>query len=355
MQIDFSFNKEKFSLNWKVFWLAMIPIFLMVTSRYLGIKPPLFTSPLPVRVDVFETIRPKLELKKPQSFKLQKPVSFAHSAYADSSLESLAAYVAVDLETGDVLAQKNLDKSQAIASLTKIMTAVVVLDLAKPSDVFTVSPQAAKKSPTRIGVVPGQKMTVEELLKALLLTSANDAAAVLADGVNQKYQEHIFEKAMNEKARILGLKNSHFDNPQGFDSPQNFSSVEDIAILSQFAMKNYPLILEIIQKDYEFLPQNQNHKQFDLYNWNGLLGVYPNVSGFKIGNTTQAGNTTVVVAERQGKKILVVLLGAPGVLERDLWASQLLDIGFGKTLGLTAVNVSESELREKYGTWKYFN
>lgn len=103
-----------------------------------------------------------------------------------------------------------------------------------------------------------------------------------------------------------------------------------------------------------FYPQDDNHKQADLYNWNGLLGVYPGVKGVKIGNTEDAGYATTVLAEREGKKILVVLLGAPGVLQRDLWPSMLLDIGFEK-LGLKPIGITEDQLRAKYSTWKYWN
>lgn len=86
-----------------------------------------------------------------------------------------------------------------------------------------------------------------------------------------------------------------------------------MAVLSYYALKNYPLLAEIVKKDYVRLPANEYHKQFDLYNWQGLLGVYPNVFGLKIGNTDAAGTTTSIAAERDGKRILVVLLGAPDV------------------------------------------
>ena len=102
-------------------------------------------------------------------------------------------------------------------------------------------------------------------------------------------------------------------------------------------------------------PKDQNHKQFDLYNWNGLLGVYPGIFGVKIGYTENAQKTTIVASQRDGKKVLVVLLGAPGVLQRDLWASQLLDQGFEKLANLSSINITEEELREKYSTWKYWN
>ncbi len=248
-----------------------------------------------------------------------------------------------------------MSKKEPIASLTKIMSAVVALDLVSPDKEFTVSPKASTIEPTRIGVIPGQKFKMSELLEAGLMTSANDAIEVVREGVDDVYKEPVFVKAMNQKATYVGLKNSHFANPQGFDSVQNYSSAEDLAILARYALTEYPLISQIVKNDYAYMPETATHKQYDLYNWNGLIDVYPNISGVKIGNTDDAGMTTVVVSERQGKKILVVLLGAPGVLERDLWAADLLDLGFEKTLGLSAIAVTPDQLHAKYSSWHYWN
>lgn len=234
------------------------------------------------------------------------------------------------------------------------MSAVVTLDLASPDELFTVTPKAAAVIPTKIGVVPYQKMSVNELLHAVLLTSANDAAEVLRDGIDAKYGEGTFIRAMNEKADYIGMNNSEFDNPQGFDSPHNYSSVGDLAILSHYALTKYPKISEIVSKDYEHLAANEYHKQFDLYNWNGLIGVYPNVYGLKIGNTGRAGVTTTVAAERDGHRVLVVVLGTPDVLKRDMWAADLLDLGF-EQFGMKAIAVTEDALRAKYATWVAWN
>ena len=160
---------------------------------------------------------------------------------------------------------------------------------------------------------------------------------------------------MNEKAAIVGLKNTHFMNPQGFDDSQHYSTVEDLALLTHYALTNYPLIAEIVKKDYVHLEANNTHRQFDLYNWNGLLDVYPNVMGVKIGNTDMAGTTTIVLSEREGKRMLAILLGAPNVLKRDIWTAGLLDMGFEKTKGLQPIEVSESDLAAKYATWKTWN
>lgn len=362
-----------FKNGWKIFLLSLVAQFIMASLLYFGAKVPqsldflllpnikkeaqVLVSPL-AGPDVFAEIKAKLE-GKPNTFELKGKSSLvpsvlqAHPAYAGAEYDQAEAYIAVDLNTGEVLAQKKSSEKIPMASITKVMTAIVALDLAFPEEKFSVSEDAAKVYPTTIGVVPGQQMSLDELLNALLLTSANDSAQVIKEGVNQKYKQDIFVRAMNEKAKILGLKNTHFENPQGYDGKGHFSSAEDLVILSNYALENYPEISEIVKKDYEYLPENSNHKQFDLYNWNGLLGVYPGIYGVKIGNTEDAGHTTSVVSERDGKKVLVVLLGVPGVLERDLWASQLLDLGFSK-LGLDPVGITEDQLQAKYATWKYW-
>ncbi len=351
-------------INLRSFWISFITVALVVMLSKLGLRPPEFfnlpqsmdfklVSSEAKRVDVLDAIKPKLE-QKPNQYKIKQTTSFISVTKASGEYDNATAYGVIDYETGAVLAEKNLDTPTSIASLTKIMTAVVALDLASPQEKFTVSQAASEIIPTKIGVEVGEKLTLEELINALMLTSANDAAEVIKEGIDQKYGEKVFMKAMNEKARVLNLDDSKFTNPQGFDHPSHLSSVEDLAVLSHYAIENYPLIAEVAKKDYQYYGANENRGQMDLYNWNGLLGVYPGAFGLKIGNTELAQYTTIVGAQREGKKVLVVMLGAPGVLERDLWTAELLDIGFEK-LGMLPINIDETMLREKYSSWQYWN
>ncbi|KKR80179.1 MAG: Serine-type D-Ala-D-Ala carboxypeptidase [Candidatus Daviesbacteria bacterium GW2011_GWA1_41_61] len=355
-------------INFKVFLISLIAQFTVSFLLQIGLKAPStldflrlprlvqegsLTNPLPAKDDLWQVIKTKIEQKKPQPFQLKKESSLIPTIYASGDYDQVASYLVVNLDSGVVLAEKNMSQKLPIASLTKVMTAVAALDLASPDELFSVSYNASLIEPTKIGVVPGQKMKLEELLQALLLTSANDAAEVIKEGIDQKYQEPIFIQAMNQKAKFLGLLNSSFANPQGFDNPQNFSSAEDLTILTYYALRNYPEIAQITPQGYQLLPADNNHKRFDLYNWNGLIGVYPGARGVKIGNTEMAGKTTVVTAEREGKRILAVVLGAPGVMERDLWAAQLLDSGFAK-LGISPAQITPSQLQVKYLTWRYW-
>lgn len=354
-RVSFNFDQSSFAnINWIPFFAGAMVVVIFKLFTLAGFEPSLLLSPLPKKIDTFDSIKPRLQ-KKVNEFNLKQSSILIPKVQAAGEYDDASAYAVVDLDSGEVLAEKNLSEQLPIASITKVMTAIVALDLADSEEAFTVTKTAANKIPTKIGVIPGQKMTLKELLNASLMTSANDATEVIRDGIDEKYGEDgLFIKAMNEKAKFLKMKNSHFENPQGFDNSENYSTAEDLSILAHYALNNYPLIADIVKKEYEFLDANNNHKQFDLYNWNGLIGVYPNVYGLKIGNTERAGTTTVVASKRDGRNLLVVLLGAPDVLKRDLWTSQLLDMGF-EMMGVQSVNITEEDLRAKYATWQYWN
>lgn len=345
--------------RWKLVLLTFLAGFLMVAWPHLGLKTPDLSSnnllnPQPAMVkDPMKEIIPKLELIR-NTFSLKKDTSLIPQAGASEEFAQASSYAVVDMDSGKVILEKNLNTPLPMASLTKVMSSIVALDLVRGDKQFIVSEEASKVEPTNMGLIPGQSWSLEELLHAVLLTSSNDAVEVIKEGIDSQYGPGAFIKAMNAKAKILGLKNTSFDNPQGYDGNSHYSSAADLAVLSQYAILNYPQIGEISKKDYQFFPETQTHKQADLYNWNGLLGVYPGVFGLKIGNTERAQKTTIVASERDGKKLIVVLLGAPGVLERDLWASKLLDLAFSREAGFTPVNLSEETLREKYQSWEYF-
>ncbi len=342
------------------FGLGLAGAMFMVLFQSIHFHPTEIVKPWVERfesrpqVEKASDIVPKLSKFK-NTFSLKQNTSLIPKTFAAADYDEAVSYVTIDMDSGEVILQKNLQDHLPIASLTKIMSAVVALDLADSSEEFEVRKDATKIVPTKIGVVEGQRMMLSELLNAALLTSANDAVQVIADGIDAKYGQGTFVDAMNKKAQIIGLSDSHFSNPQGFDSENNYSSAADLAILARYALTNYPLISEIAKKDYEFLPASASHKQFDLYNWNGLLGVYPGVKGLKIGNTDKAGFTTVVIDNRSGKNVAAVLLGAPGVLERDLWTSHLLDDTYDKTEKDSPVKVTREQLLAKYKTWHYWN
>lgn len=355
---------KRFSIDFnngviRVFLISLVMGVLLSLFQMLRIQPlewfvskEHITSPQPL--DIFEhTIKGKLQKIK-NTFSLRSTDNLLiPKAHAEIDVP-VAAYVVIDYQTGDIILDKNSDDIRKVASLTKIMTSIVALDLADPDESFVVTEKAAKKIPTKIGVVPGQRMTLSELLHATMLTSANDAAEVIKEGIDTKYGEEVFIRAMNEKARFLKLEHSSFDNAQGFDGRQNYSTARDFAVLSHYAMTHYPVFADIVKKDYSFLSENEYHKQFDLINWNGLIGVYPNVYGVKIGNTGDAGRTTIVVSEREGKHVMAVVLGADTVMDRDLSAAMLLDEAFKQKFNLSPVEITEEALLTKYESWNQY-
>jgi D-alanyl-D-alanine carboxypeptidase len=346
---------KKIPAPFKAFIFSLLAVFLMVFLQKVGFgRSSVIVSPERQQRDIFESVKPKLEVT-PTTFKLETNQTLLPQVYADEGgdYQGANAYGVIDLDTGQVLLSKNLTQRLPQASLTKVMTAVVALDLASLNEEFSVSEKAANEIPTRLALTPGNKLKLYEALDALLLVSANDTATVIKEGIDKKYGSEVFIAAMNEKAKFLGLKNTHFQNPQGFDGDSHYSSVEDLAVLTQYALTNYPVISEIVKKDHsELLPDNNHPKYEWLNNWNGLIGVYPGAYGVKIGNTDNAGTTTIVASQRGGHRLVAILLKAPGVLERDLWTSELLDKGFSQ-FGISPANITEAELRAKYKTWKY--
>ena len=336
--------------NLIIFLISLTITFLMIVIPHLGLKQNI-VSPVFKRNDIFKSLEQKLFFKE-NRFQLHKELISVVSAGSD--YDHALAYGLVNADNGQVIASKNLSARLPMASLTKIMTAIVAFDLADREEKFQVSERAAAQIPTKVMLKAGEKYSLNDLLQYMLISSANDSAETIKDGIDQKFGEDVFIRAMNSKAQFLGLKNTHFENVQGLDSFNHFSSVEDLSILSVYALRNYPIIAQTVSKDLEDLTGGGRDMRFYLQNWNGLLGLYPGVSGIKIGNTPKAGNCTIVFSKRGGSNLIAVIMGAPGVLQRDLWASELLDLGFNKLAGLPPVNISEDQLKAKYASWQYF-
>lgn len=261
------------------------------------------------------------------------------------------SYIVVDKE-GDVVFAKNPDLKRSPASLTKLMTAMVVLDTASLSEVFTVPKEATNLEPTILIAEEGEKFTVQELLRASLIVSANDAAETLAWSVGRKLggSREVFIKLMNEKAKNVGLSKTQFTNATGYDDEKQFSTARDLAKLAQYATTTYPAIAEIVKTESASIAKTREHKKYELPNWNSLLGVYPGVDGVKIGFTDEAGHVTIVTATREEERFLVVLLGAPDRRAKDLWVAELLNLAFEEK-GINKYRVTLDMLKKKSNEW----
>lgn len=243
----------------------------------------------------------------------------------------------IETESGQVLYEKNSQNKLPIASLTKIMTAIVALELKDFDDTFLVSSRAAGMEPDKMFLKPGEKLALEELLAGMLLVSANDAAEVLAEEVTES--RDAFLQLMNEKALQLGMKDTKFINPSGLqeDPPdgraggvEQFSTAYDVAVMSRYLIKKWPKLLDISSQPHIFIEETTTHQSYDLFSGINLLTTYPGVVGLKTGFTPEAGFTLVSVAQREGNEVLGVLLNSPA--RRDD-AKALLDYSF-KRLGI---------------------
>ena len=217
------------------------------------------------------------------------------------------------------------DLPLAPASLTKIMTTLLVLERAGVEDVVTVPHKASKETGTRLRLQPGDKFYVIDLLAAALLDSANDACHALATHVSGS--EASFVDLMNARARELGLANTHFTNACGHDHPKLYSTAHDLAALAEVALRN-PVFAKMVSLVRAEIRTTDGKKTFRLENKNELIGRYPGAVGVKTGFTPRAGKCLIALVERDGSKSLLVLLNAP-----DRWwtATRMLDAAFAET------------------------
>lgn len=267
------------------------------------------------------------------------------------TLADRISYLVYNPSTAKVYAAKNSRVAVSPASFTKVLTAQVALDLASPEDMINTTPAAIDKVPTVLGLKLNESLSVSDLLRASIATSANDAATLLGEGVAQKYDQPLdfFIAAMNTKAQYLGMSHSHFATADGLDAPDQFSTLEDIARLVHNS-KNYPLLISAAASDRRDIEASTTHGRYYLPNWNGLLGVYPGVDGLKIAYTETAGYSTIVTVARNDIPVVVILTGADSIRERDMAAAALLDHAY-LSHRLPPVNVTRTQLNRRYQAW----
>lgn len=218
------------------------------------------------------------------------------------------SYLAIDLSSGRFLLQKDIRKRMPVASLVKIMTALVALERGDLEEKIVVSKEAAQIGEDSMGVSEGEKLTLEELLWGLLLPSGNDAAEAIAQGLAGRRE--VFINWMNSKAREIGLKDTYFINPSGLDEEQKqYSTAYDLMVITFWALK-YPKFREIVKTPYHFIPYSKEHKAFHLFTQVNLLRENPEVVGVKMGYTPKAGLCGVSLVKKEGREILGVVLNS---------------------------------------------
>jgi D-alanyl-D-alanine carboxypeptidase (penicillin-binding protein 5/6) len=235
-----------------------------------------------------------------------------------------AAGILIDADTGRILWSLNPHARLAPASTIKLLTALVVLENFNEDRRVTATAGALTQQwdESKMGLKPGNTLTVRELVTAMLVVSANDAADVLAvDTVGLER----FVGAMNAQAQALGLRDTHAASPVGLDDPQTYSSAYDLAELASLDTERFPLFDDVVKQQYVQLPSSALHPEFDLYNLNLLLPMYSPAIGIKTGYTGNAGGCLVGEAIRGGHRLISVVLNADYVYSQS---RTLLDWGF---------------------------
>ncbi|MDQ0464069.1 D-alanyl-D-alanine carboxypeptidase (penicillin-binding protein 5/6) [Caulobacter ginsengisoli] len=235
------------------------------------------------------------------------------------------AAIVVDANTGEVLYAKSADSPRFPASITKVMTLYLTFEALSEgrihaSDMITVSARAAAQAPTKLGLRPGEQISVDDAMRAIAVKSANDMAVALAEYLGGS--EERFAALMTLRGQELGMTNTRYVNASGLPDNRQISSARDIAILSRAVMRDFPQYYSYFSiRSFTFRGQTMT-------NHNHLLGQMPGVDGLKTGFTSASGFNLAASATRDGKRLIAVVLGGSSVAGRDNHMEDLLDTGF---------------------------
>lgn len=237
------------------------------------------------------------------------------------------AAVLVEQESGRVLYEKNSDEEMPIASITKVMTLLLTFEAVQDGrltmdTLVPVSEHAYNMGGSQIWLEPGEQFTLDEMVKAICVSSANDAAVAVAELVGGS--EPVFVEQMNARAKELGMEHTTFHNACGLDTEGHLSTARDVATISCYMLNNHPEVLHYTGIWTDSLRNGQTQ----LVNTNKLLKRYNGITGLKTGTTSGAGVCISASATRDGLKLIAVVLGAPSSADRFNAATTLLDYGF---------------------------
>ncbi len=266
--------------------------------------------------------------------------SLCMAVYQNNDVETVSkppvvnatASIVMDMKSGRVLYEKNAYTRKAMASTTKIMTAILALEKGNLEDDVTVSKRAAMIGGSRVNLVQGEVFKLKDLLYGLMLNSGNDAAIAIAEHIGGTVED--FVDLMNRKAQDLELADTSFRSPHGLDADGHYTTAYDLARLSAYALKN-PLFSKIVSTKSITLPR------LGLYNTNDMLWYYPGADGVKTGFTGKAGRCLVTSVTRNDWRIISVVLGCPTNSIRAQSSSSILDYAFDNYKPYSLLNSDE--------------
>lgn len=250
-------------------------------------------------------------------------------AYAAQPKISAAAAILIDASTGQILYAKKADQRRSPASLTKIMTAMIALEYGELDDIVTISSRAAGVSVgSTIDLRRGEQITLENLLKAALITSANDSTVAIAEHVAGSHDA--FLELMNNKALALGARGTRYSNTNGYSDPNHYTTARDLAIITRYALNN-PRFNSFVSTREDTVHWISGDRELEIKNTNRLLrdDAYPDIDGVKTGSAIKAGKCLIASATRDHRRLVAIVLHSQNRY-RD--ASVLLDYGFDKVV-----------------------
>lgn len=283
--------------------------------------------------------------KKIDNNEINKTIETSANLNDEPKINSRSAVV-IDRKSKNIIYGKNENVKKAMASTTKIMTAMVVIQNTNLNNIVEISKKAAGTGGSRLGLKVGDKITVKDLLYGLLLRSGNDCAVALAEYVAGSVPE--FSNLMNQNAQMLGLNNTHFVTPHGLDEEEHYTTAYELAILADYALNNEVFAQIVNTKSYTI---NINKSSKTLNNTNELLGNLNGVYGVKTGFTNGAGRCLVTSIKRGNLDIICVVLGADTKKDRTRDSAKLIEYTFNK---YEEINISE-KVKENFEKWNEIN
>ncbi|MGD2101374.1 MAG: D-alanyl-D-alanine carboxypeptidase family protein [Acidimicrobiia bacterium] len=258
------------------------------------------------------------------------PVSY------DPPSVTASSWILYDESTDTVLGEWDANTRRPIASITKIMTVLLAIENGEPDDEIRISQEVADTGGQVIGLVAGETVELQALIRAALLRSGNDSAAAIAEHIGGSIEG--FVEMMNQRAQQLGMNDTHFVNPHGLDEDGHYSSARDMLTLGRQAM-SYPEFAEVARSRVMVFPDAPDGSLRTATNTNRILNSYNGIIGVKTGETPRAGLTYVGAAERQGRRLYAVVLGSVGRRAHFADAIELFNWGFGDlgTQGMLSV------------------